>query len=379
MRVGIDITPVIYQGTGIGTYTRELVRHLLPHAKKSHFVLFASTLRGQKKLWSYLKTLSEFSNFSIKVFPFPPLFTEVAWNKLHRISVEKLVGTVDVFHAWDWQQPPAKSAKLVTTIHDLTTLKFPQEHHHKTVAVHKKRLEWVAKEADAIITDSDATKQDVEDLLQIKREKLHAVHLAAREQFNEFRNQESGIRNQEINKVKQKFNIRGDYVLSVGTREPRKNLNRVVKAFNTLSEPNLTLVIAGKYGWGKELNARHYKLKAKVKILGYVEQQNLPALYAGSKVFVYPSLYEGFGLPVLESMSIGTPVVTSDRGSLKEVAGDAAIIVDPENSTEITAGIETALGDKSNSLIRLGLKQAKKFSWENTARQTLAIYKYVLH
>ena len=372
MRVGIDITPVIYQGTGIGTYTQELVRHLLPLSKKTHFTLFASTLRGRKNIWNFLKGLSVYDNFSVKFYPLPPLITELAWNKFHRISVEKLVGAVDVFHAWDWQQPPAKNAKLVTTIHDLTTIKFPQEQHAKTIAVHRRRLKWVKQEADAIITDSDATKKDVVDLLGIAKNKIYKVYLAASEQFTEFMSQEPKIVSQEIGKVRRKYNIKGDYVLSVGTREPRKNLQRTIKAFGSLKNPRLSLVIAGKFGWGPK--STNQNPRSTIKVLGFVQQQDLPPLYAGAKVFVYPSLYEGFGLPILEAMSVGSPVVTSDRGSLKEVASDAAVIVDPKNTKAIAHGIKTAL-KQGTELIKKGLKQAKKFTWTTTAQQTLKVYK----
>src|SRR3989344_2424891 len=172
MRIGIDITPVIYEHTGVGVYTRNLVFHLLKYFPRDHFVLFASTLRGQKKLWAYLQTLAVYSNFTVKVYPFPPLVTEALWNRLHRVCVEKLTGPVAVFHAWDWQQPPAHKAKVVTTIHDLTTLKFPQYQHPKTVAVHRRRLHWVTQEATALIADSQATKNDIQTLLNIPADKI---------------------------------------------------------------------------------------------------------------------------------------------------------------------------------------------------------------
>ena len=380
MRIGIDITPVIYQGSGVATYTRQLVRHLLPQAKKDHFVLFASTLRGKKKIWQYLESLSAYANFSVKIFPFPPKLTELAWNKLHRISVERLVGEVDVFHAWDWQQPPAKKAKLVTTIHDLTPLLFPDEQASSTISAQKHRLKWVAREASAIIADSQATKNDIQKRLSIEANKIHRIYLAASVEFAEFSNQNPGIKNQEINKVKNKYNIKGDYILSVGTREPRKNLARVIEAFKLSAESNLQLVIAGKYGWGKKLDAKRPASPAgryplEVNILGYVAQQDLPALYAGAKMLVYPSLYEGFGLPLVEAMSVGCPVVASNRGSLKEVSGSAAITVNPEKPSAIAAGIKTVLSDSSGKMIKAGLIQARKFSWRKTARETLSVYK----
>ena len=342
MKISIDITPVIYPHTGVGVYTRQLVFHLLKLYPKHKFVLFASTLRGQGRLWQYLKTLATYSNFTVKVYPFPPLVTEALWNRLHRLSVETLVGQVDVFHAWDWQQPPAKSAKIVTTIHDLTTLKFPSQQHPKTVSVHRRRLDWVTQEARFIIADSQATKQDIQDLLDIPADKIRVVYLAAADQF-------SPPTSQEIVRVKQKYHLPEKFILTANPQDPRKNAQLAIKA-SPLPAFSLT---------------------------GSVSTQDLPGLYAAAQVFVFPALYEGFGLPVLEAMAVGCPVVTSNRGSLKEVIGSAAIVVDPEDQTSIASGINTALSQRQ-ALIKQGFSQAKEFSWRKTAHQTMEVYQSCL-
>lgn len=374
MKIGLDITPVIYRGTGVATYTQELVRYLPQIAPHHQFILFASTLRGRSQLNNFFDTLVVYPNVTVKLFPLPPSVTELIWNQLHTLAVERLVGPVDVFHAWDWQQPPTLGAKIVTTIHDLTTIKFPQEHLAKTVTVHRRRLRWVRKEAAAVITDSAATKKDIIELLKIPAEKIHAIHLAASESFTNFSKQPEKIVRREIDRVQEKYRLPHAYLLSVGTREPRKNLSRVIDAFKAVDQ-NLHLVIAGKYGWGKDV-AVSPSLKDRIHVLGFVSDQDLPALYAGAKALVYPSLYEGFGLPVIEAMSVGCPVVTSDRGSLKEVAGNAAIIVNPESPNSIFEGILQALS-QSKDLKARGLKRSQEFSWEKTARDTLFVYKSV--
>lgn len=362
MRIGIDITPVIYQGSGICTYTRLLVTHLLKLKNSAHhFTLFASTLRGQKLLWQYLDTLKSFDNFSVKILPVPPLATEVVWNKFHALPIDRLVKNLDLFHAWDWQQPPKGKLKIITTIHDLTPLKFSSSHHQKTITVQKRRLNHVVAEADAIICDSNATRDDVIKLLKLDPQKLHTVYLAAGSEF-------SPIPNRQVQQIQQKYKL-NKYILSVGTQEPRKNLKNTIKAFEILNEPDYTLVIAGKFGWGEKA-----KPQANIKVLGFVPQSDLPALFAGAQCFVYPSLYEGFGLPVLEAMSCGCPVVTSDKGSLKEIAENAAILVNPQKPQSIAAAIKTAISS-SEQLTKLGFKQAQKFSWEKTARATLKVYK----
>jgi len=367
MRIGIDVTASIYAGTGVASYYRELVPELLKQGKKHEFVLLGYALRRYQDL-----------SLATKKFRFPPRVMEFLWNQLHVFPVEKLIGEVDVFHAWDYLQPPAKKAKIVTTIHDLTAIKFPMYHHPLTVAAQTNRLRWVRREADLVIADSEATKADIVELLGIEAERIRVVYLAAGSVFINFRYQKSEIRNQKVNNLRKKYGLDGEYLLAVGTMEPRKNLKRVMAAFAAIqnSTPKggqaefriQNLVIVGRAGWGEQV------MPAKgVRFLGVVPEDDLPGLYGGAAALVYPSLYEGFGLPILEAMTVGTPVVTSDRGSLKEVAGKAAVLVDPESEESIASGIEEAVRRRS-VLIKKGLAQAAKFSWEKAARETLRVY-----
>jgi glycosyltransferase involved in cell wall biosynthesis len=297
---------------------------------------------------------------------------EILWNKLHILPVETFTGDLDVFHAWDYLQPPVRKAKVVTTIHDLTPIKFPLYHHESTVEAQTHRLRWVRREADIILADSMATKRDIIELLGIPEEKIKVVYLAAGEQYKKFRIQNSEFRIKGIERLKKKFGIGGDYFISVGTLEPRKNLKRVIEAFSGVRSQELgvrSLVVVGKIGWGDNLSQTE-----NVNFLGLVPDDDLPGLYAGSSGLIYPSLYEGFGLPVLEAMTVGCPVLTSDRGSLEEIAGKAAVLVDPENLESIVWGIESLMKDKEK-LIAKGLKRSHDFSWEKTAKETLSIYK----
>jgi len=173
------------------------------------------------------------------------------------------------------------------------------------------------------------------------------------------------------NLAKTKYQLTDPYILSVGTLEPRKNLNRLIEAFTLLNQKNLKLAIVGKFGWGEKT-----KPVAGVKLLGFVPDTDLAGLYSSAKAFVYPSLYEGFGLPVLEALSCGCPVVTSDVSSLPEVAGKAAVYVNPKSVENIGKGIKEAF-KQAGSLRLAGLTQAKKFSWEKTARETLKVYREV--
>lgn len=346
MKIGIDISQIVYEGTGTATYTKNLVENLLKIDKKNDYVLFGSSLRRQTQL----------KQFTRKIWPFPPTFLDFVWNKLHTFPVEKLIGPVDVFQSSDWTQPPTK-AKKVAPVLDMVVYKFPQFSHPQIIATQKRRLKWVKKEADRIVTISQASKNDLVEILGIPPQIIKVIYLAPAKEF--------GPQSKEkVATIREKYNLQKDYVLAVGTREPRKNLDRVVEAFSKLNKPNLELVIAGKAGWGKE---------PKANLLGFVPQEDLPALYAGAYCFVYPSLYEGFGFPVLEAMACGCPVITSKVGSLPEVGGQAALYVDPENVSDIAEKIDSV----DQSLVAKGLTQAKKFSWEKTARETLKVYEEV--
>lgn len=360
MRIAIDVTASMYQGSGVATYYKQLVPQLLQLGKEHEFITFGYSLRRRKDL-----------KLAQMKFPFPPKLMGLLWNNLHKFPVETLVGDCDIVHSWDYIQPPTKRAKIVTTIHDLTPIKFPALQHRKTISAYKAGLRWVKKEAVAIVTDSESTKKDIEDLLKIPNGKIHVIYLAASKKFHEFQHRNESRNGILLQQVLNKYDIKGNYILSVGTREPRKNIKRVIEAHQKMDLQH-KLVIVGKYGWGSE-----HKTSEKVKILGFVPNRDLPALYLGASCMVYPSLYEGFGLPVLEAMAVGCPVVTSKRGSLKEITEDAAIHVDPESVQSIAFGINTALMSASK-LSQNGKTQAKKFSWEKTARETIKVYESVV-
>lgn len=335
MRVGIDISPVVYEGTGTAVYFKNLVTWLPKIGPQNDYVFFGASLRRQKNLAPYTK----------KIFPFPPTFLDFVWNRLHVMPVERLVGKIDVWHSSDWTQPPT-AAKKVAPILDMVIYKFPESSHPQIISTQMRRLKWVKKEADRVVTISQASKKDIVEILGIAQEKVRVVYLAAGPEFNP--------------DVK-KYAHPKPYILTVGTREPRKNLDTLVAAFQKLHDPNLDLIIAGKYGWGKDVPPG-------VVTLDFVPQKDLPGLYVGAKCFVLPSLYEGFGLPVLEALSCGTPVICGRHSSLPEVAGDAATYANVTDATD--------LANKIAHVRKTGreLSQAKKFSWEKTARDTLKVY-----
>ena len=337
MRIAIDVSQIIYPG-GVSVYTKNLVENLLKIDRENEYVLFFASLR-RKMQNAKLKIKNCNAKCKIKEFRFPPTFLDILWNKFHILPIERLIEEIDVFHTSDWIEPPANCPKI-TTIHDLTALLFPQEVHPKIAAVHKRKLAWVKKESDLIIAVSESTKKDIIRFLGIPEEKIKVIYEAVDERFKP-QSQER------IDKIKNKYDIEGDYLLCF-TGPARKNIERVKKACS-----GRQIFIVGK---------------------PYVSIEDLPSLYSGALCLVYPSLYEGFGLPILEAMACGCPVVTANVSSMPEVAGNAGVLVNPESVEDITKGIKKALENRED-FVKKGFKQAEKFSWEKTAQETLKVYK----
>lgn len=357
MRIAIDASAIIYE-TGVSVYTKHLIENLLKIDKKNDYLLFGGSFRRRKELLGILNNLADANENAISlVYPIPPTLGDIIWNQIRLTNIESFFGEMDVFHSSDWTQPPS-SAYKVTTVHDLAPIKFPELSNSKIVSVHKRRLKLVKHEVDRIIAPSKATKADLVDY-GVRKDKISVIYEAPDPNL---RKSDS----KEIEKVKDKYKIRGNYLISVGIN-PRKNTERIIKAYENLRENDLELVLIGE-------NFSKIKVSAGVRVLGHVKRDEIAPLYSGALCLVYPSVYEGFGLPILEGFACSVPVVTSNVGSMKEVADDAAVLVDPENVSEITEGIKIAIGRKKE-FISKGKKRLKNFSWRKTAKKTLEVYK----
>jgi glycosyltransferase involved in cell wall biosynthesis len=354
MKIAIDVSQIIY-GTGVSVYTEELVKNLLSFDKENSYVLFGGSLRRQGELKAKARSLG--TNSSLKVFPIPPTLSDFLWNKLHILPIETFVGKIDVFHSSDWSQPPSAAFK-VTTVHDLAPIKFPRVFPAKIVEVYKRRLARVAQEADSIIVPSEATNKDLLELGFLAN-KIRVIPEAAGSEF-------SFPKTERLEEIKTKYRIRGKYLLSVGVGW-RKNSERLIKAFEQARvKKDLNLVIAGRVD-------KKLEMQRGVNLIGHIASEELAVLYSGAEALVYPSLYEGFGLPILQGFASGCPVVTSNISSMPEVAGDAAVLVDPYDVSAIAEGIREAIRDKRR-LVSQGKKRAREFSWEKCARETLTVY-----
>lgn len=325
MKVGIDISSVVY-GTGVSNYTLELFQSL----PSDILVPFGYSLR---RLFELKRT-----NLKGVSLPFPPSFMDFLWNRLHLVNVETFTGQIDIYHSSDWTQGPSK-CKKVTTIHDLSPFLYPAETDPQIVAVHTRRMKWVVAECDKIICVSNSTAEDLKRLFPTTSDRIVVIPEALPSKYLV---------------LKPHITKESNYILAIGSRQPRKNIDRLKKASELLHQK---LIIVGE---GSDL--------------GYVSDQDLVNYLANASVFVYPSLYEGFGLPILEAFNFMVPVACSNISSFSEVAGDAAVYFDPLSENSIATGITEALANK-NKLISNGTKQLAKFSWAKTASQTLEVYK----
>lgn len=374
MIIGIDVSSIAYQ-TGVSNYTLNLIKNLVSIDKKNHYKLLFSSLRlPVPKQISQLK--SQY-NVSVYHFRFPPTFLQILWNQLHIVPIEFLIGKCDIFHTSDWTQPPTLTAKTITTIHDLTPFLFPQWHHPKVIKAHANKMYWAAKKCSKFICVSQNTKSDLTKLFpKIDQSKITVIYEAAENKYKKFHQLSLKIQQEKISATKKQYQL-DEFILAQGTREPRKNLDRLIKAFLQFKKENpkskTQLAITGKYGWGKDITTNN----SDIKILGFIPEKDLVGLHTAALCLIYPSLYEGFGLPIIKSFQVGVPVITSNNSSLAEISKNSAILVDPTSVEDIKKAIAKIISSPKlrRTLSQKGLKTAQKFSWTQTAQQTLEVYK----
>ena len=379
MRVALDGQPLLTPLAGVGHYTRQLI-HALARADAGHryYVVVPRPLRALRRR-SVLSGFPE-PNVELVVPGWWPTMRARLQRRLGRAAElgQGLVPPCDVFHATNNVFPyRVRAARSVLTIHDLTLLLFPEWHPADRLALMAPALEPAVRRADHVITPSQATRNDVLKLLPVDPERVSVVPEGVAPTFAPMPAADVAARLAPLG-------LRGgDYLLFLGTIEPRKNLLRLLEAVELAAPQIGPLVVAGGRGWNDaRIRAALARLAGagRVRGLGYVPDDVKPALLAGARAFVYPSLYEGFGLPPLEAMACGTPVLTSSVASLPEVVGDAALLVDPED----VPALATALAriwreDPLRAELRArGLARARRFSWERTARLTLDVYRTVL-
>lgn len=369
MRIGLDVTALRPTRTGVGQYVYYLLRHLLRAAPDCEF-LGLSTGR-QPAAVDLLPPLAGFRHVGV-----PTRLMYHCWNTVGVPKADRLLGGVDVFHATNYYLPPVARARRVVSFHDLAFLRNPAWSSPKITGVFSRGVRRFAQEADAIIACSEATRRDIEELLDIPPEKVVVIHDAADVAFGQV------TRPQAVDLLATRYGLRQPYLLFVGTLEPRKNVDGLLEAFARVArELPHQLVVVGQDGWGTgpiHRLLRDPRLEGRVRRVGYVQtHHDLAAFYAAAEALVFPSHYEGFGLPALEAMASGCPVIASNRASLPEVCGDAARYVEPEDVDGLAATIRLVAGHDHlrESMSQRGLAQAMRFSWDRCAAETLALYR----
>lgn len=373
-RIAIDYTPAAKQGAGIGRYVRELVSALAAIDSQTEYRLFVA---GRNP--SPLPCLDN-QNFSYRTTRLSPRWLTRFWHRLGcPIPVELLVGSIDLFHATDFVLPPTlPSTKTILTVHDLSFVRVPGTANPRLKVFLDKVVPSSACRSTHILADSSATKHDLIELYNLPSNKITVLLSGVDARFYHDITRRAWIRS--------KYHLPDQpYIFTVGTVQPRKNYERLVRALAQVRAKysDLCLVIAGGQGWLNQPiydTIRQLNMQDFVHLTGYVDDNDLPTLYSDAICVAYPSLYEGFGLPILEAMACGTPVVTSNVSSMPEVAGDAAVMVDPYDVEALAYALEQVITDDSlrQLLIHRGYQQASHFTWERAAQGLFTVYRKIL-
>jgi glycosyltransferase involved in cell wall biosynthesis len=373
VRIVFDSRCFFEPKTGVGHYAHNLLKTLLDLDRENDYTLFYGlTARSSRK------PLPEFTRKGVTniLVRWPGRFFDIFVDKFPNVPVDRLVGEYDVFHCPNFVPPPLKG-NVVITVHDMVYKVYPGFFPETIRRSLTRHLARAAGNARRVIADSASTKQDIIKFLEVDPDKISVIYPAAASYFKPIKDRRL------IDAAKRRYGIDGDYIGFFATLEPRKNAISLIRAYSRLKREGQTkhkLVLAGSTGWDSDdVFKLISKLGLESDVIGtdYVPDEDLPLLMNGAEVVVYPSLYEGFGMPPLEAMACGTPVVTSNTSSLPEVVGDAGIMINPEDVEGLADGIESVLGNPKlqEEMRQKGLAQAKKFSWEQAARETLQVYK----
>lgn len=363
MKIAIDIRDAGPQRTGKGWYTYNIVEQILRLDKKNEYILYSNREKNP---------FPDAKNASFKCIQSKP-------HRWHFDVLKDLrTSPVDLFFAPTSYIIPTfapKNLKVIITVHDLVAFLFPSTHKTKAILIERLTLKKALKKASNVFVVSDNTKIDLLKKFKYSEDKIVFTPCAPADFFRE------QIPDEELQKLKKQMKLPENFILAVGTLEPRKNFSTLIKGFVMIKKwhPEFKLVIVGKKGWKFEKieeTIKQYKLEDDVIFPGYVSGEDLHKLYKLAKVFVFPSLYEGFGIPPLEAMASGCPVVSSNTASLPEVVGDAGLLIEPTNAYKLADNISSLLKNESvrKMMIERGYKQVEKFKWSLSAKTAIEAF-----
>ncbi len=369
IKLGLDVRTMSEKGSGIGRVEIEIIKRLIEKLEEDKWEIH---------LFPGKETVI---NFKIKnnviVYENLRKHNSTLKRSIWFSSYYSMKNRLNLFHSLDFLGPSWKKGfKLIQTIHDIIPLIFSKEVSYKSLFMCKYIMPFMFKSADYILTFSQNTKNDLLKNYKIKDDKIKVVPLAGRDEFKK------DIPEEKIEKVKKKYNIKKKYFIFTGTLEPKKNVVRIGKAFINIKKKynDICLVFAGAKGWNVDELYEIAKDEKDIIFTGFVPDEDLVPLVKGAFCSLFPSIYEGFGLPVLDAFNAGIPLITSNTSSIPEIAGDAAILIDPLSIEELENAMKIILENdgKRKELIEKGKKQAEKFSWDKTVAEIIKLYEKVM-
>lgn len=383
MKIAFDIQPLLdSQKSGIGYYQYGLVKNIIKRYPDDEYVLnFFNNRLNIRKIEEKIKDLKKDNVMTSNFKWFNSGFYKLIWNILPIQYSWLFDDKVDITHFFNYFIPPGVKGKKIVTVHDMTYKRFPETVRLKTRRMLELNLQRSINIADAVITISEFSKNEILTYFPECEDKITVVYCGV--DINRFTNQ---INNKLIEKIKQKYMIDGEYLLYLGTLEPRKNIRSLIESYGLVIqelERKVKLVIAGGKGWMYNdifEKIKELRLEKDVIFTGYIDDEDIGALMKGAVIFLFPSMYEGFGMPTIEAMACGTPVLTSKIASLPEITGDSALLVNPFSVNDIKYGMLKLLTDKHlrDELSIKGLERSKRFSYESISKDLYNVYETVM-
>ncbi len=370
MDVCIDIQSGLAQRAGVGRYTRSLVEALAPARGADRLRLFYFDFRRRGLDWPVPGAEPRAVRWC------PGRLAQACWKRLNWPPFDRLAGRADLYHFPNFVLPPmAGRGRTIVTVHDVSFLRFPEMAETRNLAFLRRRIANTVRRADAVVTDSRFCAGEIAALLGADPAKIHAIPLGVSEHL-------APPPEDAVARLRRSRGLDRPYLLTVGTLEPRKNTAFLARVYEAFAEFDGDLVIAGQRGWRDApilARLRASPRAASIRLLGYVPEADLPALYAGAALFLFPSVYEGFGFPPLEAMRCGVPVLASRAGSLPEIVGGGARLVDGFEAEAWAGEARRLLADDAarRALAARGRDWAARYTWRETARQTWALYRNV--